>query len=316
MKTLTKDAVKEAAEDLIEAFGTTTTLDVKNKLRQQGFQALQAEVSTLMDEVTAEESWQFNHNGRYRVYRFGPDSNDTFHKYLENGQQFWEVLASDKELVVNEGVVGTNGQMQKQTFPTNRKTIAQSKKLYQEQKQVGYAEATDQRLPFALRKKYANYLSKKPTSYTIGFFDVSALEKQATEFTLTNQQTTKGYIIQSKNVGYDFTWELPQSKISLADILKNTQVIDQLFKHDKRSVTGEKIKTTKAYQQNEEALIAYEAYKPQAAASLIEIKASIDNVYKIDISFEGGDQISLSKFDLNLQQELLPVARQILIQAG
>ncbi|WP_299456943.1 WGR domain-containing protein [uncultured Microscilla sp.] len=316
MKTLTKDAVKEAAEDLIEAFGTTTTLDVKNKLRQQGFQALQAEVSTLMDAVTAEESWQFNHNGRYRVYRFGPDSNDTFHKYLENGQQFWEVLASDKELVVNEGVVGTNGQMQKQAFPTNRKTIAQSKKLYQEQKQAGYAEATDQRLPFVLRKKYAHYLSKKPTGYTIGFFDVSALEKQAAEFTLPNQQTTEGYIIQSKNVGYDFTWELPQSITSLSDILKNTQIIDQPFKHDKRSITGEKIKTTKAYQQNEESLIAYEAYKPKAAASLIEIKASMDNVYKIDISFEGGDQISLSKFDLNLQQELLPVARQILMQAS
>ena len=80
-------AVKQAAETLITTFGTTTTLDVKNKLRQQGFQAFQAEVSNLLDEVTAEEQWQFNHNGRYRIYRFGPDSNDTFHKYLENDLQ-------------------------------------------------------------------------------------------------------------------------------------------------------------------------------------------------------------------------------------
>ena len=82
MKNLTKDAVKEAAEHLIEAFGTTTTLDVKNRLRQVGFQAFQAEVSDFMDILTSEEQWRFNHNGRYRVYRFGPDSCYTFHKYL------------------------------------------------------------------------------------------------------------------------------------------------------------------------------------------------------------------------------------------
>ena len=316
MKTLTQEAVKEAAEDLIEAFGTTTTLDVKNKLRQQGYQAMQADVSRLMDTVTAEERWQFNHNGRYRVYRFGPDSNDTFHKYMESGQHFWEVLASDKELIVNEGTVGTNGQMNKRSFPTNRKTIAQSKKLYQEKKQAGYSEAVDQRLPFALRKKYANYLNKKPVSYTIGFFNVLASEKQAAEFTLADQQTTKGYTIQSKNAGYDFTWELPQSKESLAEVLKNTQAIEHPFRYDKRNITGEKIKEVRAFQQNEEVLVGYETYKPKAEASLIEINAPMDNVYKIDISFEGGDQISLSKFDLNIHEELLPVARQILTQAS
>lgn len=316
MKTLTQEAVKEAAEDLIEAFGTTTTLDVKNKLRQQGFQAMQADVSRLMDIVTAEEKWQFNHNGRYRVYRFGLDSNDTFHKYMENGQQFWEVLASDKELIVNEGLVGTNGQMHKQSFPTNRKTIAQSKKIHQEKQQAGYSEAVDQRLPIALRTKYASYLNKKPVSYTIGFFNVLASEKQAAEFTLADQQTTRGYTIQTKNVGYDFTWELPQSKESLAEVLKQSKVIKQLFKYDKRNITGEKVTKTKAFRQNEEALASYETFKPKAEASIIEIEAAMDNVYKIEIAFEGGEQISLSKFDLNIHQELLPVARQILTQAS
>lgn len=315
MKTLTKEAVKGAAENLIETFGTTTTLDVKNKLRQTGFQAFQNEVSTLMDTVTAEERWQFNHNGRYRVYRFGPDSNDTFHKYLENGQQFWEILASDKEQIINEGTTGSNGIMQKKSFPTNRKTIAQSKKAFEQIKQRGYSEAIDQRLPFALRQKYATYLEQKPVRYTIGFFNVHSAEKLAAELTLKNKQKANGYIIQTKNAGYDFTWELPQSKENLANILKKSSATHQQFQYDKKELIGEKIKETKAYQQNEELLNDYEGYKALSPASIVEIELSMNNVYKVDIWFEGGDQISLSKFVLDINQELLPVARQILIQA-
>ena len=316
MKTLTKEAVKGAAENLIETFGSTTTLDVKNKLRQTGFQAFQNEVSTLMDAVTAEERWQFNHNGRYRVYRFGPDSNDTFHKYLENGQQFWEILASDKEQIINEGIIGSHGLMQKKSFPTNRKTIAQSKKTCEQIKQNGYSEAVDQRLSFVLRQKYAIYLEQKPARYTIGFFNIRSSEKLAAEFTLENNQKVNGYVIQAKNAGYEFTWELPQSKDNLATILKNPSTTHQQFQYDKKELIGEKIKTTKAYQQNEELLGTYQHFKPTAAASLIEIDLPMDNVFKIEILFEGGDQISLSKFDLDINQELLPVARQILTQAG
>lgn len=316
MKNLTKEAVKEAAEYLIEAFGTTTTLDVKNRLRQVGYQAFQNEVSNLMDTVTAEERWQFNHNGRYRVYRFGPDSNDTFHKYLENGQQFYEILASDKELVINEGIVGNNGQMQTQRFPTNRKTIAEGKKTYQEKIQAGYAEAVDQRLAFNLRQKYATYLEKTPARYTIGFFNVKASEKLAATITLENNQTTNGYVIQSKNAGYNFTWELPQSKDQLKHILKASSTIHHQLKYDQKELLGEKVKETKAYNQGQELIAKYQHFIPQNPTEIQEIELSMENVYKIDIWFEEGSQISLSKFDLDIHKELLPVARQILSQAS
>jgi len=316
MKNLTKDAVKEAAEHLIEAFGTTTTLDVKNRLRQQGFQALQAEVSDLMDTLTNEEQWRFNHNGRYRVYRFGPDSSDTFHKYLEQGQYFWEILASGKEQIVNEGLIGTIGQMATQKYPTNRKNIAQSKKTHQTKLNQGYSAAVDQRLPFNLRQKYAAYLDQKPLKYTIGFFDVKASEKLTAEITLENNQKTDGYIVQSKNAGYDFTWDLPQSKEKLADILKKAPSVIWELQYDHKQLTGEKVTETKAYNQREEVIDKFQHFTPTNSSSFLDIEIQFQKMYKIDIWFEGGNQISLSKFDLDIHQELLPVARQILMQAG
>ncbi|OJJ17476.1 hypothetical protein BKI52_26770 [marine bacterium AO1-C] len=316
MKNLTKDVVKEAAEHLIEAFGTTTTLDVKNRLRQLGFQAFQAEVSNFMDTLTSEEQWHFNHNGRYRVYRFGPDSNDTFHKYLEQGQHFWEILASNKEQIINEGLVGTTGQMTTNKFPTNRKSIAQSKKAHQAKLDQGYSEAVDQRLPFNLRQKYAQYLDQKPLKYTIGFFDVQASEKLTAEITLENNQKANGYIVQSKNAGYDFTWELPQSKEKLASILKNNAAVIRELQYDHKQLTGEKVAETKAYTQQEEQINEFQHFTPTNSSSFLDIEIQLEKVYKIDIWFEGGNQISLSKFDLDIHQELLPVARQILMQAG
>ena len=67
-KTLTKADVFDVASDLIEANGSTTTLDIKKELRNRGFFALQADVSDYMVQVCDEEDWSFTFNGVHRVY--------------------------------------------------------------------------------------------------------------------------------------------------------------------------------------------------------------------------------------------------------
>ena len=69
MTPLTKAAVRQAAEMLMDQHTETTTLEVKNQLRQQGYKAVQREVSALMDELCAEANWEFEFNGRNRIYR-------------------------------------------------------------------------------------------------------------------------------------------------------------------------------------------------------------------------------------------------------
>lgn len=82
MKPLTKQAVRDAAEALFTENGQTTTLDVKNRLRTNGYFALQQEVSVLMDELSQELSWEFMHNGAFRIYRKRPDLDGDILKIL------------------------------------------------------------------------------------------------------------------------------------------------------------------------------------------------------------------------------------------
>ena len=66
MKTINQNDVKEAAEALMTLNGNTTTLDVKNELRAQGFWARQHTegnemgVSEIMTELADSESWDVN----------------------------------------------------------------------------------------------------------------------------------------------------------------------------------------------------------------------------------------------------------------
>jgi hypothetical protein len=76
-KTLTKADVFDVASDLIEANGSTTTLDIKKELRNRGFFALQADVSDYMVQVCSEEDWDFTFNGAHRVYTESSNSGNT-----------------------------------------------------------------------------------------------------------------------------------------------------------------------------------------------------------------------------------------------
>ncbi|MCC6726751.1 MAG: hypothetical protein IT258_19775 [Saprospiraceae bacterium] len=67
-KHIDKEAVKAAALQLLSENGATTTLEVKNNLRSNHYIATQSEVSDLLDEIAGEEGWQFQWNGKFRVY--------------------------------------------------------------------------------------------------------------------------------------------------------------------------------------------------------------------------------------------------------
>lgn len=96
-KNLTKADVFDVASDLIEQNGSTTTLDIKNELRNRGFFAKQADVSELMIEVCSEENYSFSYNGVHRVYSDGktntavttqtPASNASALQNAANGNQ-------------------------------------------------------------------------------------------------------------------------------------------------------------------------------------------------------------------------------------
>lgn len=62
-----------AATMLMLAEGSTTTLNVKLYLRDQGYRAGQSEVSSWLFRIAQRERWVINDNGLFRIYYF-PDS--------------------------------------------------------------------------------------------------------------------------------------------------------------------------------------------------------------------------------------------------
>lgn len=76
-KVTTKADVFDVASDLIEQNGSTTTLDIKKEMRNRGFFALQADVSSLMIDICDEEDWSFTFNGVHRVYSDAPVAKST-----------------------------------------------------------------------------------------------------------------------------------------------------------------------------------------------------------------------------------------------
>lgn len=65
---LSKDAVRNAAIELMEKNYTATTLEVKQLLRAQNYWALQNTISRWMDELAEEEDWYFISNNYHRNY--------------------------------------------------------------------------------------------------------------------------------------------------------------------------------------------------------------------------------------------------------
>ncbi|MEZ0608555.1 hypothetical protein ACAW74_08570 [Fibrella sp. WM1] len=70
LKALNRQAVRMAATMLMLAEGSTTTLNVKLYLRDQGYRAGQSEVSSWLFRIAQRERWVINDNGLYRVYYF------------------------------------------------------------------------------------------------------------------------------------------------------------------------------------------------------------------------------------------------------
>ena len=69
LKPLTKEAVRLVSNTLMNHFGSTTTLEVKNALRASDYIAIQADISEMMNELCEEEDWYYDCNGTFRTYR-------------------------------------------------------------------------------------------------------------------------------------------------------------------------------------------------------------------------------------------------------
>ena len=68
LKSFTTDDVVTVAQTMLKNSSTVTTLEIKDELRNQGFKALQSDVSAIMSICAMNGEFEYKDNGKYREY--------------------------------------------------------------------------------------------------------------------------------------------------------------------------------------------------------------------------------------------------------
>jgi predicted DNA-binding WGR domain protein len=305
-KPLNRESIQEVAEKLMTDNLQTTTLEVKNQLRKDGYYAEQNEVSRWMLQLATWQNWTMANQGNHRVYRFRNDSNDTLTNYLEKDNAFWEVKVSGMEVVTGFGKIGEDGILNSEFFKTNRQAMHHGRRLLNEILAKGYVESTDKRPSLDLRKAYGEYYKMTPLKCKLGYFNVKVADKIRATLRVDNQQI-EGYLIQIKSAGFEFEWALPEKGNTLKNIL-NKENWDALeFAPSHTILTGEKIIETKFFTLDNQPVEDAEIIKKSDLYEAIYIKMNNDNLYNIRFDFTNDKVLNLSKFQLDLKREMLPL---------
>lgn len=87
-KQLTVNDVEGVADELLAANGQTTTLDIKNRLRDEGFWAVQYDVANSMYLLWEARGWHWTFNGTYRIYYQDFDSAEAAYNAADEGDVY------------------------------------------------------------------------------------------------------------------------------------------------------------------------------------------------------------------------------------
>lgn len=311
MKHLDQEAVKKAAEFLMDQNGSTTTLDVKNHLRAEGYTAFQADVSQFMSMLVNIEQWQFEQKGRYRSYKFGADTQESLLAYMEKGDEFWEIRVEDKQMMTASGKVGTSGGSDVQDFSRNRKAMEQAEALIAIKKQLGFTEAQDERLALHIRQKYEPYMYLKPLSCRIGYYDLKKIDKQSIRLS-NSVNNALAYLELTKNVGCYCTWKQSPQLKSIVNLLENDAYNALDLAYDHIELLGEKLMHKSLHDPQGQSLDSNQPYQAENAPEIKSLELKREHIFQITFYFENQVKIVLSKFDLHLTKELIPMAAKIL----
>jgi predicted DNA-binding WGR domain protein len=302
---LDKNAVLLASEELMDKYGSTTTLDVKNLLRGRNYNATQSEVSNFMNELAVKENWKYSQRGNYRVYSFGQDTFETYQAYLEKDNRFCSIKAEDKKIIIEEGIIGKTGTFQEKSFNRNKKTIRDAKNWVEEKEKQGFIRTIDNRLPSDLRKKIGGFEDKKITKLIANFYNVKVEIKQ--KVNIENQNNTKqGFLYTEKQGGYLFVWENNLKDASLLTKTLNQILEISNFNFDYQKITGEKVVHKRVIDLQENIVQNYDKIIENNEIET-KIWVSMNNLYLLELFFETGEKLNLSKFDYKNNEDFLKI---------
>jgi len=148
---LTKDAVEAVALKQIEDTGKTSSLDVKNELRQQDFWAFQAEVSGYMGDLVAEGVLECSIAPDWEDY-----SSVSFNQYYKPTSNYVNTTTASPQVVSQIKTVPDSGdwmlydytqQCQDQMYISGNTDRNVARAIYEKTFNVAYANVACNRIP-------------------------------------------------------------------------------------------------------------------------------------------------------------------------
>lgn len=311
LQTLEPEVVCQVTEALMLTHGTTTTLEVKNELREQGFFAVQAEVSALMEVIAEERHWKFWHNGRHRIYTFAEDTDERLYRCLAKGDQTWEIMVEGNMQIIAEGRPGRSLPISCQEFPSNRHALAHASGLVMIQESKGFKAAVPGGVNLQHRFRFRELILQKPLSCVLSFRE--GVEKAAypAQF-LLHGQTATGRLVVEKKVGYAFELSAAEAKTALSQQLhdKGWKVADDL--RQKGLLLGEGSRRESAFLASGEALGQWTLIRQAAAPSEVELDLPASGIYKAELRYENDRVLELSYQQWAPDTELWPLVLLLL----
>lgn len=306
LQTLQPEIVCQITEALMLTHGTTTTLEVKKELREQGFFAVQAEVSALMESLTEERNWKFWSNGRYRVYSFAEDTNERLYHYLKKEDKCWEILVDGKWQVVSEGNAAKTTPCNYQEFPSNRHAIAHACGLMMIQESKGYVPTMPRGLNLQHRYRYREFIRRQPLSCVLSFRQGLQNEIYPAQFQL-HDQIAKGKLTVHRKVGYAFDLDREEARQFVLPTQEATawKVSNELFK--KGFFLGEAKVTESANLASGERLGRWNLLGVEEAAKCTELHLKTSGIYKAEFFYSQERRLELSYEKWQPETELWPM---------
>ncbi len=295
MLTLDYKNVLSVAEELIEKNGSTTTLDVKNLLRNRNFQATQNEVSSFINQASIQESWQSHQNSNFKVYSFGKDTHETLDEYFINNTNFWAIKVENAKITIEEGIVNGKETTTERSYNRNKKAIRIAKELIIEKEKNAFFRTPDTRLPLSVRKSIAGYENKKATKIILSFFNVIFKTTENVMVKNNQQEEKKAILTIEKNGGYQFAWEKNIKEIQKITKTANQNLEISQFQFDYYQTTGEKMNHKSIV--DKEGNVYQEINITNKLDIINHILIDLNKIYMAEIFFETGEKLSLSKFD-------------------
>lgn len=306
LQTLQPEIVCQITEALMLTHGTTSTLEVKKELREQGFFAVQAEVAAWMAILSEERKWKFWSNGRYRVYSFAEDTKERLYHYLRKDDKSWEILVDGKWQVVSEGNAAKTTPSHYQEFPSNRHAIAHATGLMMIQESKGFVPTMPRGLNLQHRYRFREFIRQQPVSCILSFRQGLQNESYPAQFQL-HDQIAKGTLRVHRKVGYAFELNRDEARQFLMPTqeVRSWKVSDELFQ--KGFFLGESAITESANLASGERLGRWNLLKVNESVKCTELHLKKSGIYKAEFYYPNDRHLTLSFEKWPAETELWPM---------